>query len=128
MKKILIIDDDKIFIKTLGDSLPKEKYEVSSVSNGEEGLKELEKNTPDLIILDLVMPKMGGIEFLNVLKENNNGKNIPILISTQMSNVSDISEAITSGMQVGTIGYFVKASQDMDMIVKTIENTLKNKP
>ncbi len=124
MKKILIIDDDEIFAKVLTDSLPKEKYEVTHVLNGEEGLKEMDKNKPDIIILDLIMPKMGGLEFLDALKKRSVKNYIPILISSQLSKMKDISEAVTSGIEVGVKGYFIKASQNIEMIIKTIENTI----
>jgi two-component system response regulator ResD len=123
MKKILIIDDDEVFAKTLGDTLPKEKYLVSHVSNGEEGLNEMTKNVPDLIILDLIMPKLGGLDFLTVLKRNG-GNNIPILISSQLSKMEDISNAIVAGMDVGVKGYIIKSSENLDKIVEEIEKTL----
>lgn len=123
MKKVLIIDDDEVFVKTLTDSLPKEKYEVKHVGNGEEGLKEMEKNKPDIIILDLMMPKMGGLQFLEALKKKG-GNSIPILISSQLSKMNDISAGVTLGMGVGVKGYIVKASESIDMIIKNIERTL----
>lgn len=127
MKKILIIDDDEIFVKILTDSMSKEKYIITHVLNGEEGLKEIDKNIPDMIILDLVMPKMGGLEFLEALKKENLEHKIPILISSQLSKIKDISDAVASGMEIGVKGYIIKASQNMEMIIKTIENTLNNK-
>lgn len=124
MKKILIIDDDEIFAKTLTDSLSKEKYVVVSAQNGEEGLEKIEKEKPNIIILDLLMPKMGGLEFLKALKAKNQVQNIPILISSQLSKMKDISEGVVLGMGVGVKGYIVKASENMDMIIRTIERTL----
>ena len=57
MKKILIIDDDDVFVKTLSDSLSKEKYIVVRAQDGEDGLEKIGKEKPDIIILDLIMPK-----------------------------------------------------------------------
>ena len=125
MKKVLIIDDDEIFAKVLADSLPKDKYETVHVSNGEEGLKEIDKNRPDIIILDLIMPKMGGLQFLEALKKRENKNYIPILISSQLSKMTDMSDAVSSGIEVGVKGYFIKSSQNIEMIIKTIENTLR---
>lgn len=124
MKKILIIDDDEVFAKTLADTLLKEKYIVSHVSNGEEGLNEMVKNVPDIIILDLLMPKLGGVDFLTIL-EKNGGNKIPILISSQLSKMEDISNAIVAGMDVGVKGYIIKASENLDKIVEEIEKTLE---
>lgn len=124
MKKILIIDDDEVFAKTLADTLSKEKYIVSHVSNGEEGLNEMVKNVPDIMILDLLMPKLGGVDFLTIL-EKNGGNKIPILISSQLSKMEDISNAIVAGMDVGVKGYIIKASENLDKIVEEIEKTLE---
>jgi len=127
MKKILVIDDDEIFVKLLADTLSKEKYAVISASDGEKGLEMMEKEKPDLITLDMVMPKMGGFKFLEALKKKGRVQNIPILISSQLSKMKDISEGVALGMDVGVKGYIVKASENMDMIIKTIERTLGEK-
>lgn len=124
MKKILIIDDDEVFAKTLQDFLPKDKYETIHGKDGIDGLAMVESEKPDLIILDLLMPKMGGVEFLNELRNKKLGKEIPILISSQLSKIEDISKAIVSGMDVGVKGYVIKASENLDMIVGEIEKTL----
>lgn len=127
MKKILIIDDDEVFVKTLTDTLPKDKYQVFHVSNGEEGLNEMFKISPDLIILDLLMPRMGGVEFLKAI-EGQGGNKIPILISSQLSKMEDISNAIVTGMEVGVKGYVIKADENLDKIAEEIEKVLKKYP
>jgi len=124
MKKILIIDDSEVFVKTLKDTLPKEKYEVYSVSNGVEGLNEMTKNVPDIIILDLMMPQIGGVEFLDALKKVG-GNDIPILISSELSKIEDISSSIIAGMEVGVKGYIIKSSENLDKIVEEIEKVLE---
>ena len=124
MKKILIIDDNEAFAKTLKDTLPKDKYTVISATNGKAGLQEMSKEVPDIIILDLLMPQMGGVEFLDVLKSTG-GNKIPILISSQVSKMEDISNAIVAGMDVGVKGYIIKASENLDKIVQEIEDVLE---
>jgi len=124
MKKILIIDDDEVFAKTLQDFFLKEKYETAHVSDGVEGLVAMEKEKPDLIILDLLMPKMGGMEFLAELRKKNPPNQIPILISSQLSQIEDISKVIVYGMDLGVKGYIIKSSENLDMIVGEIEKTL----
>lgn len=125
MKKILIVDDDEVFSKTLGDFLPKDKYETTHANNGEDGLALIEVIKPDLIILDLLMPKMGGMEFLNELRNKKLDREIPILISSQLSKIEDISKAIVAGMDVGVKGYVIKASENLDMIVGEVNKTLE---
>lgn len=124
MKKILIIDDDEVFAKTLQDFFLKEKYETVHVSDGLQGLESLKTNTPDLIILDLLMPKMGGMEFLGELRKMTSPNQIPILISSQLSQIEDISKVIVYGMDIGVKGYIIKSSENLDMIVGEIEKTL----
>lgn len=124
MKKILIIDDDKVFAKTLTDFLSKENYEIIHVVNGEEGIAVIGENVPDIIILDLLMPKMGGVEFLDELRKKKLDKEIPILVSSQLSKIEDISKAIVAGMDIGVKGYVIKASENLDMIVEEIKKTL----
>ncbi len=70
---------------------------------------------------------MGGFKFLEALKKKGRVQNIPILISSQLSKMKDISEGVALGMDVGVKGYIVKASENMDMIIKTIERTLGEK-
>lgn len=125
MKKVLIIDDNEIFAKTLSDSLPKDLYTPIHSWNGAEALEELKKDSIDIIILDLMMPKMGGLEFLEAFKKQNGDKKIPILISSELSSTKDISEAVSAGIDIGVRGYIIKSTQNMNMIIKSIESTLK---
>ena len=122
MKKILIIDDDKIFLKIFRDVINKsyaDKYEIVSAEDGEEGLLKVAEEQPDLIVLDIKMPKMNGIEFLRVLKEKNEPP-IPVLIS---SNFSD-NEKISEGLALGVKGYVVKSDYSLDGIISRIEDIL----
>lgn len=125
-RKILIIDDDKIFSKVLKDSLCKRKERECVVVNaydGEEGLKKAREEKPDLIISDLMMPKVGGIEFVKKLKLEKDLSNIPILISTQVSDIDKISEATLLGVN----GYIIKANYSLDSIVKQVDDILNDK-
>ncbi|MBU1557693.1 response regulator transcription factor [Patescibacteria group bacterium] len=122
MKKILIIDDDATFRKTLSDSLSPDKYIVSTAVNGKDGLEKIKNDKPDLIILDISMPEMGGIELLQNLKEES--INVPILIASQLSQIEVVSESIETGVNIGVKGYILKASESLDMIIQTIEKTL----
>ncbi len=121
-KKILIIDDDKIFSKVLKDSLCLEGgYIVFNAYDGEEGLEKAKKEKPDLIISDLMMPKVGGIEFLKKLNMESDLSNTPVLISTQVPDMDKISEATSLGVK----GYIIKANYSLDEIVKQVNDILK---
>lgn len=124
-KKILIIDDDKIFSKILRDWLTVAggggKYEVIAVFDGEEGFNTASRERPDLILCDLMMPKVGGIEFLKKLRAEQWGKDIPVIIQTQLSDLEKMSE----GAELGVRGYIVKSDYLMEDILKQVEDVLK---
>lgn len=123
-KKILIIDDDKIFSKILRDTFAAERagqYELVVAFDGEEGLKQALEGKPDLIMLDLIMPKLGGIEFLKKLRADERGKDVPVLVETQLSDMEKMSE----GMELGVRGYIVKSDYSIEDILRQVDDVLK---
>ncbi len=126
VKKILIIDDDKIFSKVLKDafaSTGNEDYVVVVAHDGEEGFEKAKEEKPDLIILDLMMPKVGGIDFLKKMKMQEGVQNTPVIISSQISDIEKISE----GMELGIKGYIVKADYSLESIIKQVKDILDDK-
>lgn len=125
MKKILIVDDDRIFAKVLKDALIKvdagKKFEVFTAINGEEGLQKAKELKPDLILLDVVMPKMGGIETLKKIKDDKEIFETPVIIGTQLSDMEKMSEAV----EIGVKGYVIKSETSIESIIKQIEDSLK---
>ena len=95
-KRILIIDDEQHIIKIIKKTLRKDSYCIDNAKNGLEALKILEKNMPDLIILDMKMPVMNGYEFLGRLKGNVKCVDIPIIILTGYDVDMDKIESIGS--------------------------------
>ena len=125
MKKILLIDDDKLFLKIFRDTIRQDRnevYEVATVTGGKEGLIKIQEDRPDLIVLDLKMPGMDGIDFLRELKKENFDPQIPILISSNFSDMEKIGE----GIELGVKGYVVKSDYSLDGIIKYIDDLLKN--
>ncbi len=120
MKKILVIDDDQFFGKTLEAALPEGKYEVVGAADGEEGLEKLKSEKPDLIILDMMMPKMDGQTFLRKLQETPDLHKCPILVSSNLSSVKKISDV----MAMGAVGYVIKSEESMSSIVQDIERII----
>lgn len=123
-KKILIIDDDKIFSKILRDGLVaggNGKYEVFSAFDGEEGFQVTEKERPDLIMLDMMMPKVTGIEFLKMLRAEEWGKDTPVIVETQLSDLEKMSEGVVLGVR----GYIIKSDYSLDTILRQVEDILK---
>lgn len=121
MKKVLVIDDDMTFVATIKAALDPKKYTVSSAGNGEEGLKQVEESKPDLILLDIMMPKMDGLEFLKQLNGKFGKAAIPVLITSNISSLEKISEGVTLGIQ----GYFVKSNESLQSIIEMVDRALK---
>mgnify|MGYP001591148798 CR=1 FL=1 len=88
-KKILLIDDDASLLMTLSDFLKFEGYQITTADSGEQGLKRLEKMTPDLIILDMSMPGMGGVGFLREISSAGGKPKHPVLVLTARANMAE---------------------------------------
>lgn len=91
--RILIVDDSRLFVKTAEDLLVAEGYLVTSAQDGVEGLKKLMDERPDLLVLDLSMPKMTGFEVLNILRTNpmyRNLRQIPVLVTSGVYHAAEI--------------------------------------
>lgn len=119
-KKILIIDDDQVFQKTMADKLTSLNYEVLSAFDGEVGLNKALSDKPDLILLDIKMPKLDGIGLLKELRAKKDLPKVPVLITSNLSGMEEISEGVTLGVS----GYIVKSNETLDTIVKEVENIL----
>ncbi len=102
MKSILIIDDDPLIRKTLSSHLLKGDYDIVAAEDGEEGLQQYEERVPDLVILDIRLPDMDGLEVLSKIKEKN--KNANIIIMTAYDDMKTTVEAI----KLGAFEYLVK--------------------
>jgi two-component system, OmpR family, response regulator MprA len=121
MKKILVIDDDQFFGKTLEAALPAGKYALIMAEDGEQGLEKLKSDKPDLIILDLMMPKLDGTAFLKKMQEGGDDMpKPPVLVSSNLSSVKKISDCLA----LGAIGYVIKSEESMPSIVQDIERVI----
>lgn len=98
MKKILFIDDDAMALKVGELMLSNAAYTVITANSGEEGFKQLQAHKVDAIFLDLMMPVMNGIEFLKVLRSNEDFKTIPVVVQTGVGDTTDINEALKLGI------------------------------
>ena len=120
MKKILIVDDDKAFQKTVSDKLTLLNYQIVSAFDGEEGLNLAISEKPDLILLDLKMPKMDGMSFLRSLRGNSDVPKMPILITSNLTSTDNIAD----GVALGVKGYIIKSNETLDTIVKEVESII----
>jgi CheY-like chemotaxis protein len=119
-KKILFVEDEAALQKTFGDVLGQEGYNIIGAIDGETGLKMAKTEKPDLILLDLVLPKMHGFEVLKQLKEDEETKDIPIIVLTNLEGMGDVEKAL----ELGATTYLVKASYTLDEVVQKIKKAL----
>jgi len=115
-KKVVVADDEPFILSALQDTLS-EDYKVYTATNGKEAIKMVEKVMPDLIILDVMMPEMDGLEACKVLKRNAATGNIPIIILTAKGQITDIEKGFKSGADA----YIVKPFSPARLIEKVEE-------
>ena len=122
MKKILIIEDESALQKTLGEILSQQGYEVLSALNGEIGLKLAQSKKPDLILLDLILPKIHGFDVLKKIKDNPETKEIPVIVLTNLESIEDIKKAI----ELGATTYLVKANYSLEELTIKINQVFQS--
>ena len=120
--KVLIVEDDMLMGTLLSEALWRYEFEPVLARDGDEGLKELEKAMPKVILLDLILPGINGFEVLEKIKANAKTKDIPVIIVSNLGDKSDIDR----GMKLGAEDYLVKANMvPKDIIGKLNEVTQK---
>ncbi len=119
-KKILIVEDESTLNKAIADFLIAEKFEVLSALDGEVGLEMAKNELPDLILLDIILPKKDGYEVLDELKKDDKTKNIPVILLTNLESQEDIVRAFEKGATT----YLVKSDYKLQDVVKKIKMAL----
>ena len=119
-QKILIIEDEATLQKALQEILLQENYEVISALDGKRGLEMALSEAPNMILLDLILPKMDGFEVLKDLKKDEKTKEIPIIILTNLGSTEDVQKALV----LGATNYMVKADHDLSEIVEKIKGII----
>jgi DNA-binding response OmpR family regulator len=120
MSKILIVEDEQPLLKVLADKFNEENEEVITARNGQEGLASALENHPDLILLDLKMPVMGGNDMLAKLRQDAWGVDVPVII---LSNLND-STSISDSMNNKITKYFVKSDWKLEDVVQAVKEML----
>jgi len=119
-KKILLVEDEKIIIDLLQKKLIEEGYEVSVARNGVEGLEKMKAAKLDLILLDIVMPKMGGFEVMEEMNKNEEFKKIPVIIISNSGQPVELDRAIRLGAKDWLIKTEFDPQEVIDKVVKQI--------
>lgn len=120
MAKILIIEDDLLMIRLYQKVFKFEGYNVAVASNGKEGLEKTNSFKPTLILLDIMMPEMNGLEVLTKLKANDETKKIPVVVLTNLAGSQDAETALAKG----AVKYIIKSEHDPKEIVKIVKGIL----
>jgi len=120
MAKILVVEDEAVLQKALADMLGDAAFEVAQAIDGEQAVEMAHSAKPDLILLDLVLPKKHGLEVLQALKEDDATKMIPVIILTNLEDKDDISRAL----ELGAKGYLVKANYDMKEVIAKVQEAI----
>ncbi|MGA2090206.1 MAG: response regulator transcription factor [Endomicrobiales bacterium] len=113
-KKIVVVDDDEHIRNLVTDLLERERYMAIACPDTEEGYKRIIKSQPDLVILDVKMPRIGGIELCRMLRENPATKNIPVIMLTVESSETDK----VIGLEVGADDYITKPFSGRELIAR----------
>ncbi|RJQ35653.1 response regulator [Candidatus Parcubacteria bacterium] len=121
--KILFVDDDNFLRKVYQAELSEHGYEVILAADGEEGLEKAQVNDPDLVILDMIMPKKSGFEVLTELQKNPSTKDIPVLILSNLGQKDDVKK----GLDLGAVDYLVKDNVTLATIVDKVSQYLNSK-
>jgi len=119
-KKVLVVEDEKSLREALVIEFTKTGFIVFEAKDGEEGLEVAFKEHPDIILLDVLMPKMDGIEMFNRLCKDEWGIGVPVIMLT---NISD-SKTIVSNVRDGISDYLVKSEYKLEDIVKKVKERL----
>lgn len=121
-KKILIVEDEELLMKTLSERLAKDGYQVLTANDGELGLQTALKEAPDVIILDIVLPKMDGMAMLKKLREVNTwSKQVPVILLTNLNVDDQMIDAIARDKPAY---YLVKTDWTMDQIAEKVKERL----
>jgi len=119
--KILLIEDDSFLLSMYTAKFELEDFQIFAAEDGEKGLKLAIKEKPDIILLDIILPKMDGFEVLKQLKAQIETKNIPVILLTNLSQRTEINK----GLSMGAVDYLIKAHFMPSEVVDKIKEVIK---
>jgi len=120
-KTILIIEDDKFLRELIVRKLTEEGFGVSEAVDGEEGIKKIKEEKPDLVLLDLILPGIDGFEVLSQMRKESALSSIPVIILSNLGQKEDVEK----GLKMGAVDYLIKAHFTPGEIIDKIKSALK---
>jgi len=119
-KKILIVEDDKFLRELIVTKLENEGFDTAVAVDGNEGIKAIEEQKPNLVILDLMLPGIDGFEVLQRMKENQALTSIPVLILSNLGQREDVEK----GLSLGAVDFLIKAHFTPNEVIEKVKNYL----
>ncbi|XOB42058.1 MAG: response regulator [Candidatus Nealsonbacteria bacterium] len=120
-KTILIVEDDKFLRELIVRKLKKENFNITEAIDGEEGIKKIKEEKPDLVLLDLILPGIDGFEVLSKMKEDMSLAQIPVIILSNLGQKDDVER----GLKLGAVDYLIKAHFTPGEIIEKVKGALK---
>ena len=120
-KNILIVEDDKFLRELIVQKVTKDGFNASEAVDGEEGIKKIREEKPDMVLLDLILPSIDGFEVLSLMRQDPGLSSIPVIILSNLGQKEDIER----GMKLGATDYLVKAHFTPGEIIEKIKAYLK---
>jgi len=121
-KVVLIAEDDEVLLRALYLLFHEGNYTIASASDGETALKMTERIKPDIVLLDLLMPKMNGFDYLRSVKANAELKNIPVIVLSNLGDKDDIEKA----KALGADDYFIKSDTNLSVLFEKVKDKLSS--
>lgn len=118
---ILIVEDELALLRVLEQKFHQEGFEVVTAKDGVEGLEKFKQCSPNLLLIDIIMPRMDGITMLAQLRQDPKGKNVPAILLTNLSD----AEKVDDGIRHGVYDYLVKADWRLEDVVKRVRERLE---
>lgn len=116
-KRILLVEDEEIILNLLEKKLKKEGYEISIAKDGKEGLEKIKNDKPDLILLDIIMPKMGGFEVMEEMNKNPELKKIPVIVISNSGQPVELDRA----KKLGAKDWLIKTEFDPAEVLEKVK-------
>lgn len=116
-KKILLIEDEELIIKLLGKKLSSAGYDIALAMNGEEGLKKMKEVKPDLVLLDIIMPRKGGFEVMEEMCKDPRFLNIPVIVISNSGQPLELDRA----KRLGAVDWLVKTEFDPKEVMEKVQ-------
>ncbi len=118
--KVLLVEDDKMIIDMYTLKFTQEGFDVTQAENGKDGLESAKKMTPDVILLDIILPQMDGFTVLKSIKAEASLKDVPVVLLTNLGQDGDVKK----GLELGATDYLIKANFTPAQVVDKVKSVL----